>query len=512
MKPAGATLDSLLALVTGILLALSFPRFGQPAFAWVALVPLLVALAARPQRVGRFRPLRAFGLGWIAGVAYFAGTVYWTGAVVRTYGGLSLPVAVFAAAALVAYLALFPALFALVIGWLIGRVGAVALLLAPAVWVTAELGRAHFWSGFPWVLLGYSQIRVLPVAQFASLFGVYGVSALVALSSAALAYVLVTRSRQAAIAAAAAGAAIVLVAVWGHGRLRDGSLARAGTPMRVAIVQGNVPQDQKWNPARAGIILERYLTMTRSAALDGAHLVVWPESSTPFYFEEDRAGAERVRAVVRASGVDLLFGSDQIERGDPPAYYNSAFMLRPDGSTAAVYRKMYLVPFGEYVPLKRLLFFVGPVVEAMADFSPGREVVMLPVDGAPISTAICYEIVYPGLVRRAVLAGSRLLTTITNDAWYGQSSAPYQHFEQAAMRAIEQGRYLVRSANTGISGMVDPYGRVIRQSALFETVVLVGDVRLLDGLTVYGRIGDLLAYLCAAMTAGAAIAGWRRAA
>ena len=216
-----------------------------------------------------------------------------------------------------------------------------------------------------------------------------------------------------------------------------------------------------------------------------------------------------MRAVVRATGVALLFGSDQIERGSPPSYYNSAFLLRPDGSTAGVYRKMYLVPFGEYVPLKRLLFFVGPVVEAVADFSPGREVVMLPVGRFPISTAICYEIVYPGLVRRTVLAGSRLLTTITNDAWYGQSSAPYQHFEQASMRAIEEGRYLVRSANTGISGIVDPYGRVVRQSALFETAVLVGDVRLLEGLTVYGRIGDLLAYLCVAITAAAAMAARR---
>ena len=220
--------------------------------------------------------------------------------------------------------------------------------------------------------------------------------------------------------------------------------------------------------------------------------------------------ADRIRGVVRETGIDLLFGSDQIERGQPPAYYNSAFVLRADGSTAGVYRKMYLVPFGEYVPLKRLLFFVAPLVGAVADFSPGEAVVTLPVDGFKSSTAICYEIVYPGLVRRTVLAGSELLTTITNDAWYGQSSAPYQHFEQASMRAIEEGRYLVRAANTGISGIVDPYGRVVMASALFQTVVLVGDVRILDGLTVYGRIGDLLAYLCAAATAGAALAAWRK--
>ncbi len=303
---------------------------------------------------------------------------------------------------------------------------------------------------------------------------------------------------------------IAAVAVWGDRRIRDGALTRLGTPMRMALVQGNIPQDQKWDRARANAILEGYLAMTRDAARQGARFVMWPESSTPFYFEEDRVGADRVRAVVRATGIELLFGSDQVEHGKPPAYYNSAFVLRADGSTAGIYRKMYLVPFGEYVPLKRLLFFVAPLVEAVADFSPGQVLVTLPVNGVKISTAICYEIVYPGLVRQAVRAGSELLTTITNDAWYGRSSAPYQHFEQASMRAIEQGRYLARSANTGISGIVDPYGRVVMESALFEPAVLVGEVRFLSGLTVYGRIGDLFAYLCAAVTAGAAIVAWRK--
>ena len=491
------------------MLALSFPRFGHPAFAWIALVPLLVALFGGERRPSSSRTLRSFSLGLVAGVAYFAGTVYWTSAVIRTYGGLSLPVAIFAAGALVAYLALFPAVFSLTMSWLRARLGISAILLAPAVWVTAELARAYFWSGFPWVLLGYSQTEVLPIAQFASLFGVYGVSALVALANAALAYVALKRSRAAILAAAAVGVVIAGVAVWGNGRLQDSALTRQGSPMRVALVQGNIPQEQKWDPAHANAIVETYLRMTRDAARQGARFVVWPESSTPFYFEEDRLDAERIRTVVRETGVELLLGSDQMERGSPPLYYNSAFVLRADGSTGGSYRKMFLVPFGEYVPLKRLLFFVAPLVEGVGDFSPGQAMVTLPVDGFKASTAICYEIVYPGLVRRAVLAGSQLLTTITNDAWYGQSSAPYQHFEQAAMRAIEQGRYLARSANTGISGIVDPYGRVITRSPLFEPAVLVGEVRFLSGLTVYGRTGDLFAYLCVALTVAAMIMAWR---
>lgn len=163
------------------------------------------------------------------------------------------------------------------------------------------------------------------------------------------------------------------------------------------------------------------------------------------------------------------------------------------------------MPFGEYVPLKRLLFFVEPLVQSVGDFSPGEAMVTLPVNGASVSTAICYEIVYPDLIRQSIRAGAQLLTTITNDAWFGDSSAPYQHFTQAAMRAIEQGRYLVRSANTGISGIVDPYGRIIRQSRGFEPAVLVGDVRLLSGVTVYGRIGDLFAYVCTVLTVAAVL-------
>jgi apolipoprotein N-acyltransferase len=159
------------------------------------------------------------------------------------------------------------------------------------------------------------------------------------------------------------------------------------------------------------------------------------------------------------------------------------------------------VPFGEYVPLKRIFFFAAPLVEAVSDFSAGDQAVLLPVNGHPISTAICYEIVYPELVRRFVQGGSQLLTTITNDAWFGRTSAPYQHFEQASMRAIEEGRYLVRAANTGISGIVDPYGRVLAVTGIFQPAVTVGEIRFLRTFTVYARIGDVFAYACAVLTA-----------
>src|SRR6185436_5956780 len=215
-------------------------------------------------------------------------------------------------------------------------------------------------------------------------------------------------------------------------------------------------------------IFDDYLRMTREAIAQGTDLIVWPESATPFIFETERTAAEPIRRIARDARVPILFGSDQIAGGVPTRYYNSAYLVRADGSTGEAYRKMHLVPFGEYVPLRRLLFFAAPLVEAVSDFSAGESPVLMSIQGHLISTAICYEVVYPDLVRRFVAAGSELLTTITNDAWFGATSAPYQHFEQASMRAIEEGRYLVRAANTGISGIVDPYGRVIAKSEIFQ--------------------------------------------
>jgi apolipoprotein N-acyltransferase len=477
--------------------------------AWLALTPLIVSVFEIHQRWA-FRRDQAFLLGFVAGVGYFGGTVYWTGTVVSQFGGLSWPVGAVVAALLVAYLALFPALFALCLGWIGSKLGVGrALLLAPAVWVSTELARTYFWSGFPWVLLGYSQTTVLPVAQLASVVGVFGLSALVAAVSAAAAYFAIVRSGPSMAWLAGAVALVLAVAFWGSARLERNEIVSAASasekPLRVALIQGNIPQDQKWDDAQAGNILKTYLGMTREAAAKGAELVIWPESSTPYPFLDDRFAGEQIRSLVRERGIELLLGSDQVDHA-ARTYYNSAFLVRRDGSVAAIYQKMHLVPFGEFVPLRQLLFFVGPLVERAGGFTAGADMVMLPTDRGPISTAICYEIVFPRLVGQSVDRGSRLLTTITNDAWYGQSSAPYQHFLQASMRAIEQGRYLARAANTGISGFVDPYGRVLQQSQIFERVAMTGEVYLLDGTTIYGRIGDLFAYICAAATLAALFA------
>ena len=435
-----------------------------------------------------------------------------------TFGGLATPVAVFAAAMLVAYLSLFPGIFALIVARVRRTWGPAALLIVPFAWVTTELGRQYVWDGFPWALLGYSQVTFLPVAQLASVVGVYGLSGLLAAAAASLTAIVLASGRWRWMPAAGMTTAVVAIGLWGGARMRGGELTSQGEVVTTAVVQGNIAQEDKWNPALRDIITDQYLAMTREALVHrGATFILWPESSTPFLFERDLTRGGEIRRLARESGATLLIGSDQVEpvkassatEKPEELYYNAAFLVKPDGDVGAVYRKMHLVPFGEYVPLKSLLFFVGPIVEAVSAFSPGRDPVLLPVGTHLVSTAICYEVIFPSLIRRFVLDGSEMLTTITNDAWYGRSSAAYQHWEQAAMRSIEQGRYMARAANTGISGFVDPYGRVLQKTDLFHPAVLVADLRFIQSRTIYGRIGDLAAWLSLAVVI-ATLAGTMR--
>jgi apolipoprotein N-acyltransferase len=496
-----------------VLLGLSFPKFGGPAFAWIALAPLLVAVSW-----GRISDARAFALGLAAGAVYFSITLYWLVQTMTTFGGLSTPAAAFAAGVLVAYLSLFPGAFAWTHARLARRFGPAAVLFAPAVWVATEMGRTYILDGFPWELLGYSQAGVLPIVQVASVVGVYGLSALIALVSAAAAYAALERGARRWRPLAIVGALIVVCGVWGAARIRTQTLVKTGPSIKVAVLQGNIPEDQKWDASTRNAIMERYLEMTREAIGRGARFVLWPESATPLPYEQDPAGGEAIRRLAREGHITLLVGSDQVEPagppvgGQPPAarFYNAAYLIAPTGATAAVYRKIHLVPFGEYVPFKSLLFFVKPLVEAVSDFTPGTDAVLLPVDGHLASTAICYEVIYAPLVRTFVIHGSELLTTITNDAWYGWSSAAFQHWQQASLRAVEEGRYLARAANTGISGFVDPYGRVMQQSEMFQSAVLADDLRFITTRTIYSRIGDAAGWVGVALTFAALLATWRR--
>ena len=478
-----------------MLFALSMPKPALAPLGWVALAPLCLAVARTARRPAP-RGMRPFLLGLTTGLVAFAGTVSWTSDVLAVFGGLNAALAWLLAGLLIGFLAIYPAIFSLTLTTAIARAGTPALAVAPMLWVATEWLRGTLFTGFPWVLLGYSQSEMIAPLQAASLIGIYGLSGLVACPSVALALLLVPDARRARarVATAVALLALPIVAtVWGAWRVGQGALLQ-GPAIRVGVVQGNVPQGQKWDPAYRDEILRRYISLTQSVARKGVDLVLWPESSTPFVFGRDAMQTEIMRAGLAPAQVPVVFGTDEVI--GPTEFYNSAFVMDASGEIRGSYRKMQLVPFGEYIPVRTLLFFAQPLVEGFSDFSAGQQLTLLPVGAHRLSVAVCYEAVFPWLARRAVREGSQLLTTITNDAWYGLSAAPYQHFQQARVRAVETGRYLVRAANTGISGVVDPYGRVVVQSPLFETGTWVGEVRWLDGTTPYVRIGDAVAWAC----------------
>ena len=484
-----------------MLLALSFPKFGDGMVAWVALAPLLVALAEAPS------PAHGFRLGYVTGAISSLGLVYWTSIVVVQFGGLARPIGIAVMVLLCLALALFPSVF----GWMVARWrrthGPAAVLLAPVAWVATEILRAHTLFDFSWCLLGYSQHASLPIIQIARYGAVYGVSFVVAAVSSTLAFLVVER-RRGPRTFAVLGTAALLALVWMHGEWRLGQSVPEVGRLRVGLVQASIAQDEKWDAAHAWANVDRHLELTRRAAAAGARLVAWPESALPFLFDGEPVVAGQLRDLVRQSGLYLLFGNDDREDGADGRgrIWVGAKMLDPRGELVLRYHKIRLVPFGEYVPIQSVLTlggrFSAKLVQAAGDFTPGEDYALGAVDGHPVAAFICYEAIFPDLVREFAARGAQLLVNITNDGWYGRTSAPYQHFAMAKFRAVENERYLVRAANTGISAVVDPRGRVVARTELFDRTVLVHDVPLLAGTTFYSRRGDVFAWGCL----GAAVA------
>jgi apolipoprotein N-acyltransferase len=484
-----------------VLLFLSFPKFGHGAVAWVALVPLLVGLHGTSG-------WRAARLGYVTGAVSALGILYWTALVVIQYGGLALPVGVAVMVALCLAVALFPLLFGWATARLVATFGTAGFLGTPFVWVATELLRVHTFFEFPWCLLGYSQHAFLPAIQIASVTAVYGVSFILAASSSLLAYaILEARPRRRS--GALVGLAVLVAGTLGGGAWAMSRAVPETGQIVVGLVQGGIRQEDKWVPENAGDNVGRHLQLTAEAVRLGARLVVWPESAVPFLYDRDPGLAALLQRTVRSERISLLFGNDDLDAATGRIYVG-AKLLSPEGVLISRYRKMHLVPFGEYVPLQPVFTLGGrfgaKLVQEVSDFTPGTEASTGVVGGHRIGGYICYEAIFPALVRRFPAAGAELLVNITNDAWYGSTSAPYQHLAMAAFRAVENRRYMVRAANTGITAVVDPWGRVLDETRLFDRTVLVREVPFVAVTTFYTRHGDLFAYACFAI-AMALVAG-----
>jgi apolipoprotein N-acyltransferase len=490
------------AVISGLLLAASFPLFDIHILAWIALVPLFSVLKGKSLKEG-------FWLGGVFGVVFFTGTVYWVTNSVHFYGGIPLIPASFITLLLCAYLALYTAVFGAALVHLRNHHPSLVVVTAPALWTTLELARTYVFTGFPWSLLGYSQYSLLPVIQIADITGVYGISFLIVMVNAAIADFILSRK----ISAGLLAALVVTASILGYGWTRIHTQDSIGG-MTVSVVQGNIEQDKKWDPAYQADTIAIYKRLTINAMKQHPDLVIWPETSTPFYFtgarESDRILSDDLRLFVKQNKVPLLFGSPTFEIKPDRAIIgrNSAFLLSPDGVTSGVYHKMHLVPFGEFVPLKKLLFFVEKMVEAIGDFQSGNEYTVMTMPAVTsgqaadvkFSTVICYEIIFPDLVRQFVNNGAEIVTTVTNDAWFGKTAAPYQHFSMAVFRAVENRVPVARAANTGVSGFIDSKGHILATSNIFAAASLTQ--RIIPGAkkTFYTRYGDIFSYACVLFT------------
>jgi apolipoprotein N-acyltransferase len=472
--------------LSGLLLASAFPLPDYTFLAWVGLIPLVLMMQSRP-----------FKSGFVAGAVFFAGTLYWVNIVMTTYGHLPAAVSFLLYLLLAGYLALF---------WGVATWAACRLkefrnypyaLTLPVLWVALEFLREFLLTGFPWATLGYSQHSWLTMIQSADLFGVYGLSYLILLGNVVLGEsalaLLGKRSRPFPVKAGIFTAMLVLLNYgYGHWSLRQDLESRPES-LQVALVQGNIPQDLKWHPDNQLSTVNAYRNLSLHAAQIGAQdLIVWPEAAMPFYFQDGGLLAEAVAELPMQTGAALLFGSPAYLR-DPGGlrYLNSAFLLSPTAQILGRSDKVHLVPFGEYVPLSGFMPFVSKLVAGIGDYSPGK-INPLPFGGHQLGALICYEVVFPELARESVRLGSDLLVNITNDAWFGRSSAPWQHLAMARFRAVENRVWLVRAANTGVSAFIAPSGRVIKKTGLFETTFLTGAVGLGARPGLYSHMGDLI--------------------
>ena len=498
-----ARLRAALAVAAGgYALSVTFPRPDWDGVAWFALTPVILTALGRRAR-------GAFGLGWLSGFVFFFVLLRWLNFTFRTYSAIPLPLVWVPTALLAAYCGLFVGVFAAALSWITERRSIpLALASAPFLWITAEWLRGHLFGGFPWGLLGYSQFQRLPVIQIAELGGVYAVSFVVLAVNAVIVGVIALPWRQAAVGLGLGALLVGATLAFGAACLREAPPAETAT---IAVMQPSIEQPLKWDPEHAATTLGIYFALTRRAAADSPQLVVWPETSSPTMLRHDPVLLAGLRDLSRRLNVPLVVGSVDVDTQAPDRYHNSAFLVTSRGIEAR-YDKIHLVPFGEYVPLG-LIGVVRRWAEFVAQLEPGSRAVVFPGPPAPFGIVICYEGIFPELVREFVRGGARVLLNMTNDAWFGRTSGPWQHLGMYPLRAVEHRIAIARAANTGISAFVAPSGQIVRRLGLFDRGVITDRVALRTGETLYTRFGDWLVYLAMAGSAIVlATAVWARSA
>lgn len=513
----------LCAIASGIMICFSFPTvfFGWRApdmgfLAWVAIVPLILAIREA-------RPSKAFLITFVSGLVAYSGSLYWLYRAMNTYGKMSPVASVLVLVLLVVILSIYLSFAPLFTRFIQTRWRGEFIALLPVCWVAMEFCRNYVpMNGFPWSNIAMSQWKSLYVIQIVDLVGVYGLMFLIVWFNAFLAeLILRLRGQRVSMFVPKIVATAVLVAAtlgYGYVKYDEEIYAEAteGEVKVVGVIQPNIAQEDKWKESKLVGNLNKMRMATRKLRDAAVDLVIWPEASFPFTLDIDQRSIDPM-----AFGFDreefseypnVLFGA--ITEKPDGRYYNSAFLFDAGGARKGLYHKAHLVPFGEYVPYEKIFFFARKLAEPIGKFEAGESFEPIRSGDLRIGPLICYEDVFPEIARKLTAAGANLLVNLTNDAWYGVSSAPYQHTAISVFRAVENRRYLVRGTNTGVSAIIAPTGKVEMESGIFEDALMVTKVRLDDKTTLYTRLGDWFAWACLAYTAFglfmALIMKWRK--
>jgi apolipoprotein N-acyltransferase len=526
-----------LVLLSGLLQVLPFPIAGpvplwRTAFCWVAVLPLLAALMGKNRQGNPLTLLEGSILGYACGFIWYLGNCYWIYQTMYLYGGLAKPVAVGILVLFCLYLGLYHALFAAIVtGLRRSRIGVQgALLLSPFAWVAVELARARI-TGLPWDLLGIAQVDNPLLTRLAPIAGAYGLSFVIAAVNALwLIRIRLKERRYTRTALTVAGVVLILLYLVGLRRVQPP--ARVSTTAVATLVQHNLGVGTQTDTRESGQqMLDSFtrlslfppamrcngipeLATTRCAdpsagAADGLRvilptdLIVWPESPAPFE-DVDSNFVSAVSRLARVARVPLIVGNIGLEINAAlrPGYipYNRASFIAPDGTYVGHYDKMHLVPFGEYTPYRHLFFFAKNLLNEVGLFEPGRQRAVFSTGAHRYGTFICYESIFGDEVRQFVKQGADVLVNISNDGWYGDTSAAWQHLNMARMRAIENHRWVLRATNTGVTAAIDPYGRVTSAAPRHIRTALRAGFGYQTDLTFYAAHGDLFAYTCALVT------------
>jgi apolipoprotein N-acyltransferase len=493
-------------VLSGVLLVLAFPSHNVGWLGWVALVPIMITLSGKS-------PGQGFRLSYLFGFVFFPGVFYW---ILQVSGYTYLHHVILAF-----YLSLYFGFWGLVVAFIVQKRGIItALLIAPFVWVILEFIRSNFsFLALPWALLAHTQYQYPPIIQIASLTGTYGISFLIVLINSAFSaiilflihtfkggpspsYLLITE-RGVMLIVSVAALSFTIVLLYGF-KIVAGPIVHDS--IKVSVVQGNIDQDKKWDLKYREFIMQTYGELTRMASQDRPELIVWPETATPLAISRDQRLYDQVKLISQSAGTNLLLGSAQHQKfmqGDDKRinYMNSAFLITPDNKPKSQrYDKIRLLPFGEYLPMERTIPWSFLGIPQLQGYTPGKEFTVFEVPPIRFSATICWENIFPNLVRQFVKKGALFIVNITNEAWFGKTSAPYHFVAMSVFRAVENRVSVVRCANTGVSCFINPNGKIISKVShenqdIFIAGYLTKEIPLAKEKTFYTDYGDVFAYL-----------------